>query len=101
MKITKGKQIGHITKIPSGSIREYRQSPGDDRLAIFAAAHYAKKNNAPMVILPGNSYGRLVLHIAAETDALNRYCPGVADQTVAAYYITTNGEVFEAVATQK
>ncbi len=101
MRIVAGKKIGHITKIPSGSVREWRQFPGDDRSAIFAAAHYAKKNKQPMVVVPGNSYGRAVLHVALATGNLSRYAPGVGDKTVAVYYVSANGEAFEAIATER
>lgn len=101
MKITRGKKIGHITKIPSGSIREYRQHPGDDRSAIYAAAHYAKKNGEPMVVVPGNSYGSFVLRIARESEDLSSHAPAVGDKEVNVYSVTTDGEVYEAIATRK
>ena len=52
-----------------------------------------------MVVVPGNSFGHSVLHVARETDDLRKYVPNVADKEVKVYLVNQSGEVFEAVAT--
>lgn len=93
MNVTVGKKLGTVTK---GSVREWKQSPGSDNAACHAAVYYAKKNKQDMVVVPGNSYGSFVLHVARETDDLSKFVPGVGDKEISGYLAKPNGDVFEA-----
>jgi len=95
MKISLGKKLGTVTK---GRVAEYRRNPGSDNEACHAAVFYAKKNKQNMVVVPGNSFGSFVLHIAKETDDLRKYIPGVGDKEISVYFVNVDGEVFEATA---
>ena len=70
MNVTKKSKIGLTVE---KSVKRYRESPGDFTLAANAAAYYAKKYNKTMVIVPGNSYGKKVYHIANESDDLAKF----------------------------
>lgn len=59
--------------LTKSSVRPYRNEPGNINLAAQAAFHYAKKNGAPMVCVPGNSYMNAVYHIAREDDDLVKF----------------------------
>jgi hypothetical protein len=98
MKISVGKKLGTVTNT-KGRVKEWKENPGDDSAACYAAAHYAKRDKENMVVVPGNSYGRFVLHIAKETSDLWRYAPGTSGE-LSVYLATPSGEVFEAKATR-
>ena len=97
MKIHILHKIGNVT---SPGVANHRSAPGNFTAASEAAVHYAKKNGTRMVIVPGNSYGNKVYHIARETDSLSKYQPGGQGETVCGV-VTPEGEVFQAVATAK
>lgn len=99
MKIVVGKKLGTVTDT-KGRVKDWKENPGNDSAACYAAAHYAKRNKENMVVVPGNSYGSFVLHIAKETEDLSRYRPGHSGE-LAVYLATPSGEVFEAIATRK
>ena len=99
MKIVSvGKKLGTVSNT-KGRVKEWRENPGNDSAACYAAAHYAKRDKENMVVVPGNSYGSFVLHIAKETEDLWKYAPGTSGE-LAVYLAKPSGEVFEAIATR-
>lgn len=56
-------------------IKAWRNSPGN----FDAARYYANKHNKPIAIIPGNSYGSMVYHIAAITADFAKFRPGCMD----------------------
>ncbi len=61
------------TTLTKSSVMPYRKAPADLNKAAEAAFHYAKKNDSPMVCVPGNSYMNAVYHIAREDDDLVKF----------------------------
>jgi hypothetical protein len=74
-------------------LKEYRANPGSINAAAAAAAHCAKRNKAPMLVIEGNSYMKRVYHIARETDALAKFLPGVSGP-VPALFVNASGCVY-------
>lgn len=70
MNITITDTIGNAKP---GKVRAYRSNPSDFTIASQAAAHYAAKNGERMIVVPGNSYGRAVFHIARESDPISKF----------------------------
>lgn len=96
MEITTTNQIGTTSRTKS-PIKTYNSNPGNFDAAAHAAAHYARKHDKNMVVVPGNSYGSKVYHIALETDDLLKY--SFAPKAAVAL-VTIKGEVFQATATR-
>lgn len=78
--------------LTKSAVKPYRNAPGDINKAIEAAFHYAKKNDEPMVCVPGNSYMNFVFHIAKESDSLTKYTGMAVEVKVAVVY--PNGDVY-------
>ena len=94
--------IAIIEKIGAAvsGVKEYKARPGNFQFACNAAYHYAKRNKAArMIVVPGNSYGSKVYHIARETDSLAKYQPGGATESVVGI-VSEFGEVFKGVASR-
>lgn len=89
-------KLGYITK---PRVKGYQKSPGDDTEACHAAAYYAAKNKADIVIVPGNSFGHKVLHLARRNEDLRRYVPNIGDKDIEVYVVNAEGEVFKGLAT--
>ena len=62
-------KIGAVTP----GVAAYRKTPGSLNAAASAAAYYAKRDNARMVVVEGNSYGNRVYHIARESEDLCKF----------------------------
>lgn len=95
MEIEIKKQIGIAIK-ESGAIKRWRASPGDLTLACQAAFHYAAKDGKTKVVVPGNSYGSKVYHIANESDDLKKFTVMATSAVVAV--VDAGGAVYQAVA---
>lgn len=54
-----------IGTVEAPKVKYWREQPGNFDFACQAALHYARKLAGPMYVIPGNSYGREVYHIAA------------------------------------
>jgi len=78
----------------AGGVKAYRACPGDLHKAVNAAAHYAAKNGARMVVIGGNSFSRLVYHVARESDRVSKFTalPGAFPVVV----VEPNGDAFAA-----
>jgi hypothetical protein len=59
-----------IAVVKPTSVRAWQKSPSDQTAAVGAAATSAKKQNKPMIVVVGNSYGSTVFHIIDAADAL-------------------------------
>ena len=92
MQVTTLDLIG--TANSKSAVNAYRKAPGDFNKAANAAAHYAKKNNAEMVIIPGNSYGSRVFHIGRKADSVSKYVGWQA--TVIGAIVNVDGTVYRA-----
>lgn len=95
MNITIEKKLGETGR-KKAVIKTYKATPGDFDAAAHAAAHYAKKLNRDMVLVPGNSYMHKVYHIAQTTDDLWKYTGMPRPVRVA--LVNSAGEVFQAQA---
>lgn len=95
MLIEVGEKIGAVGNT-RGAMSSYRAAPGNFDAAARAAVHSARRNNARMVIVPGNSYGQRVYHIARETDSIARYTAMRASVAVAVADV--DGMIYKGVA---
>jgi len=99
MKLTILTKIGDIQP---GSRQALVRDPANFHKAAACALTISRCAKMPayhgkrMVVLPGNSYGYKVFHVAKENDDLREFCPGM--QEVACGVVENNGEVFQAVA---
>jgi hypothetical protein len=95
MQITKGPKIG--TAIAKSAVKAYKKSPSDFNLAANAAAHYATKQNKSMLVIPGNSYGSKLFHIASADDSdLSRFTCGLGDKFMTVAIVESDGSVYRA-----
>ena len=88
------KKAGVITSV-TRAIANYRKSPGDLQLAARAAAAYARKENTPMMVVPGNSYMNRVYHIMAAT--ADPKTATVMNRDTKIILAKPTGEVYDAV----
>jgi len=93
MQITIDKKIGQVEK---GKVSDWRKNPGNLDLAASAALYYAQKQNKRMIVIPGDSYGVAVFHIANENKSISYFTIKRNDNLVVV--VETNGEVFRAIA---
>jgi len=76
-------------------VKTWQAHPGNFDLAAKAAAHYAKRDNEDVAIVPGNSYGSLCYHLLSPAD-IGRAIPMPGRFHVA--IAKPNGDIFGAVA---
>ena len=99
MKLTLGKKLGQCEKVKA-PVGTWRKHPGDFDAAAHAAHHYAKRDNRRMVVVPGNSYGHLVYHIAKDTQDVKSFTEPTGKTHTDVAVVTVDGEVFQAVASK-
>lgn len=92
MKFSNLRLKGKITPT-DGAISEYRKNPGLLTKAVYAAAAYAKKRHADMVVVPGNSMMASIYHIAPATEDLKKYT--VMSTTAHVMLVKVDGSVYE------
>jgi hypothetical protein len=92
------KTLALTLPVVCGFINQYRKNPGDFGLALKAAVQKASTLNQSLVVLTGNSYGRMVHHIVRPEEDLSRYNPGVS--CASAYVVEPDGRVFYATASK-
>lgn len=99
MSVVDAKKIGTI-QAKTGDVKRWRQSPDNLDAATRAAAHYAKRDGTPQVVIEGNSYMNKVHHIyGIDEDAIGqnyigRYSP------VPLRIVHPNGEAYDVRATR-
>ena len=59
--------------VKAGTSKAYRAAPGDFDTAARNAVRIAKRDGEEIVILPGNSYGSPVYHIARISEDLRKF----------------------------
>lgn len=92
MKCRKKEYKGRVIKAQS-PVKSYRENPGFIRNALAAAAHYANRFQEDMIVIPGNSYGNAVYHIARVCEDLNKYRPG--ENKVPGYTVTVDRKIYK------
>ena len=74
MTAAHGKEIE--ANAPHGTRKAYKASPGNFHAAASYAAKMAKTQGVEMALIPGNSYGSAVFHIARIDGDLGFYISG-------------------------
>lgn len=98
IKFEETKKLGTVTNF---STKEWKKSPGDFTFACQAAAFYARKENADMLVIPSNSYGSKVFQVSRMTDDLRKYAPGIADKWVSCAMVSPDGTVYQGKCSQQ
>jgi hypothetical protein len=99
MHVVDAKKVGNIQS-RSGDVKRWRATPGNLDAATRAAAHYAKRDGTPQIVIEGNSYMSKVHHIyGIDEDAIGknyigRYSP------VPLRIVHPNGDAYDVRATR-
>lgn len=97
MKISNKKKVGTIpSKDLKGAMKIYRSAPGDLNAASYAAAFKAKQLKKDMVVIQGNSYGRMIYGIEPIDGSLQKYT--VMKTKAKVVVATPSGDIFTAIA---
>lgn len=75
-----------------GAVKAYRAAPGDFEAAVYAALHYAIRDNRDMYLIPGNSYGHFIWHISELKEDFTEFT--VYKSTFVGAKVTPGGRVF-------
>lgn len=93
--VVDAEKVGNVTP-KTGDIKRWRGSPGSLDAATKAAAHYAKKDGKPMMVVPGNSFMNKTFNIYdIDEDGLGRSQPGILSP-VNMRIVQPNGDVYSA-----
>jgi hypothetical protein len=78
----------------------WKKTPGDFTAASQAAAYYARQQNIPMQIVPGNSFGHKIFTIdPIHEDAIGKSAKVGDEHSIAIAH--PNGDIFQVKAIRK
>ena len=86
-----------LGNLKPGKLKDYKSNPGDFNSAAAYAVTSAKKFKAPMLVVPGNSYGSAVFHILKDGEDLKKVTVMKPQKGFAYAKVHPNGDVFRIV----
>lgn len=93
MEIKIIKNVTSNLKPQPGSVSIYRKSPSDLNAALWAAVHYANKQQKDLAVVQGNSYMSVVYQIVEVTVSAVKGVTVMTPKNVPAFIVSPQGDI--------